>query len=690
MIGSPLIRTDGQYRHKVDTSCSQEAKQAAMQARPKEAPLSLWEFVQKVAPEKDWPKLEGRSEADLLDAIKVYIARREGCDESGEQELAACGNAWRTLLADDHASDGDIKSLAKRCAGAMAVVLLTYSPWEIVEAVYEALRIPFLHVGMRGVTTESLGHRLRDEKTWRRHFRKAHAQAVEHRLTDAGRVMRGREPVVSGLSRAKGRERWRRSREAIEAAQIVSACGETLDLATAVDASVSNPRNRLAELVIRGRGMEAAAQEAGDAAVFLTITNPSRYHPSRSRFLKTDQGRKYYSEPNPNWLAGGKPTPREGNAALLKVFGKLRCVIKNRNWPIYGLRVVEPHADGSPHWHMLVFGPRPLLEAFVTEYETRACKEDAAELEGMTSVQDENGHWKRVPVRQARFKAVWLDNVAADGEGNRYGGPLAYILKYLAKNLTGRKNDGGEIGQDFEIGKGAVEGAELVRIWASLWGIRQFQAFGDASVSVWREARRLRDTPPKDQVLMAVCWAATVNDWHAYRELSKQVYFHLVREAAQGCNRFGEWRGEVVKGFGHEFADATTRTKTWTIDWRAGQRKAAEAQRSAAAQDWLHGHNRPSRQEFVRGVEEEWAMVGLRPVEGQRPDLGFISITVRDEIQADGRPTIFTKEWPCVTDSRPPSMPPPISVIERSKKRRIRARVLAVPPPSRAYKASHV
>ncbi|QDQ29162.1 hypothetical protein FNU76_23970 [Chitinimonas arctica] len=121
----------------------------------------------------------------------------------------------------------------------------------------------------------------------------------------------------------------------------------------------------------------------------------------------------------------------------------------------------------------------------------------------MTSVQDENGHWKRVPVRQARFKAVWLDNVAADGEGKRYGGPLAYILKYLAKNLTGRKNDGGEIGQDFEIGKGAVEGAELVRIWASLWGIRQFQAFGDASVSVWREARRLRDTPPKDQVLMA-------------------------------------------------------------------------------------------------------------------------------------------------------------------------------------------
>ena len=46
----------------------------------------------------------------------------------------------------------------------------------------------------------------------------------------------------------------------------------------AVDASVSNLKNRRAELMARLSGFSKCAKEQGHHAIFLTFTTPSRFH----------------------------------------------------------------------------------------------------------------------------------------------------------------------------------------------------------------------------------------------------------------------------------------------------------------------------------------------------------------------------------------------------------------------------
>ena len=69
------------------------------------------------------------------------------------------------------------------------------------------------------------------------------------------------------------------------------------------------------------------------------------------------------------------------------------------------------------------------------------------------------------------------------------GSAVSYIAKYIAKNIyAGNQKD--ETSDEVE-GLKLDENVQRVRAWANLWGIRQFQFYGNPPISVWRELRKL-------------------------------------------------------------------------------------------------------------------------------------------------------------------------------------------------------
>jgi hypothetical protein len=175
-----------------------------------------------------------------------------------------------------------------------------------------------------------------------------------------------------------------------------------------------------------------------------------------------------------------------------------RSALARRGIGLYGFRIAEPHHDGCPHWHMLVF--------------VRA-------LPGYTTphVKDVAGRAIRVMKRYA-----WRVDRGEPGAFKRRldvkridwskGSAAGYIAKYVAKNIDGvadHKTKEGYVVTTDTAGDYELKPSARVEAWAARWGIRQFQQWGGAPVSVWRELRRVpadmvQEAPPA----MAAAWNA--------------------------------------------------------------------------------------------------------------------------------------------------------------------------------------
>ena len=106
-------------------------------------------------------------------------------------------------------------------------------------------------------------------------------------------------------------------------------------------------------------------QEAKDKnlfPVFMTITLPSEYH--KMKF--NNRTKKLIPNPKYSYI-----TPRESVKVLTKMFAKLRhdrsLKELSRDERIY-FRVNEPHKNGTPHTHVLLFLPKERVERVVTAF----------------------------------------------------------------------------------------------------------------------------------------------------------------------------------------------------------------------------------------------------------------------------------------------------------------------------------
>ena len=246
--------------------------------------------------------------------------------------------------------------------------------------------------------------------------------------------------------------------------------GEIFSLQNLADRSVSNPVVRRAELMVRIRGFEMVANHLGHVGEFYTLTTPSRMHAC----LRTGAA-------NPRHDG---TTTLEAHQYLTHLWALIRAELDRQEIRPYGFRVVEPHHDGTPHWHLLLFMPDKHREA------VRRVMSHYALLDSG----NEPGALKR------RFKVEPIDPAKGSAAG--------YIAKYISKNI-----DGYQLEQDL-YGNDAIQAAERISAWANTWGIRQFQQIGGPSVTVWRQLRKLDKTD--DPELEAIRQSATASDWAAF------------------------------------------------------------------------------------------------------------------------------------------------------------------------------
>ncbi|MCG9106328.1 replication endonuclease [Laribacter hongkongensis] len=396
--------------------------------------------------------------------------------------------------------------------------------WEAVEQMAEQLELPLPEVDDVRVTALGLLHRVTDDRFWLRRVRVASARRREQLERAFGCVHKKSGVYVSHDNMVWSRGRKRRNSDLMAMTRMVSSAGDDVPMEQVVAASVANPAIRRNELMARIAGVERLSQDAGHRAVFLTLTAPSAFH------ARLHSGRR-----NPAWNGSNV---REAQKWLSKQWARVRACFSRKGLGVYGLRIAEPHHDGTPHWHVLVFGPQPQLDDAV-EATLRYWRKDYAE-ELTTEA-----------ARRARALAKPIDPARGSASG--------YVVKYVCKNVDGA----GVLDGDFESGLDAAVSAERVRAWASVWGIRQFQFFGTPSVTLWREARRAREQRT-GTAIDAVIEAADAGQWDLFTKAMESHPAELVKNTT--VNDFGEL-GEKIVGIVDPATGVvlTTHDKVWRM-----------------------------------------------------------------------------------------------------------------------------
>ncbi|MBB1338208.1 replication endonuclease [Pseudoalteromonas sp. SR44-2] len=335
-------------------------------------------------------------------------------------------------------------------------------------------------------------------------------------------------------------------RQFLEMMELQSSNGDVISLIEAVKSGMANPANRRNELMLRIRETEELADEMGYVGVFYTITCPSRFHANSS---------KWHGE-----------SPKDAQNYLTQTWARARSKLNRRGLKYFGVRVVEPHADGCPHWHMMLFMPKNKLQEVNAILRWYFIQEDKTELydyygpvqtrakvvnewvdinthgthiktvekcvsyragtkksELFKTYKQKRREWglkksqgkkAKAPSKFYRTFSPRFDAIKMD---KSKGSAASYIAKYISKNIDGYQLSDHE---DAETGENLQEQANPVLAWASTWNIRQFQFQGSPSVTVYRELRRMpKGKAISDETIEPIRHAADTANWKDYVKL---------------------------------------------------------------------------------------------------------------------------------------------------------------------------
>lgn len=401
--------------------------------------------------------------------------------------------------------------------------------------------------------------RIFDAKWWRLQVRKIQARKIEAVAREIQLVHKDAGIYASNATVGRRKLQKLRNKQSLTNMEAVNDAGDVVSLLDCVKSSVANPVNRRAELMVRIKGFEQCAETAGHVGVFVTLTAPSKYH--RMTRLSYHQ----WSRTVPNKKYKGF-SPRDAQDYFCHIWSQMRAQMWREEIRPYGFRVAEPHHDGTPHWHFLLFiepDQAARMSEIMTDYGLR---EDGQE-------------WG------AQNRRVTVVNIDPEK-----GSAAGYIAKYISKNI-----DGHGIEEDL-YGKDAKDSSERIDAWAAAWGIRQFQQIGGASVTVWRELRRLKiedmtgrfDYSQAEVEQLLDTWtAADSSDWAAYTMLQGGMSVRrdeqFIRSQYQ-ADGFGKYYQPVERLIGvavRSVGEIVTRLTRWTLQRTGTAKKQAERQQRA-------------------------------------------------------------------------------------------------------------
>lgn len=401
--------------------------------------------------------------------------------------------------------------------------------------------------------------RLTSDRWWLRRLKMQRMQWREALLIAIGNVSRNASPYASRQAIRDVKARRQSNLDYLRRCDLEnSLTGERIDLMEKVLGSIANPAIRRMELMNTLAGIEAYAATSSHIGLFITLTTPARFHPTRTL---AGHGKTRF---NHRWDREDF-TPKDGQGYLVKQWSKMRTAFKDHQLQVYGVRVVEPHHDGTPHWHLMLFTPQPQRQQVIDILRRYALQQDTGE----PGAQENRLHCKHL---------------------NR-GGATAYMAKYIAKNLDGYALEGE---RDHETGTPLSETANAVSAWASTWRIPQFHPFGLPSIGAYRECRRIRGhslSQQFDERTEAVRAAADAGDFAGYITAQgganvprSQQWVRVARDDAPTLNSYDERVQKVIGIYAsHLGPDRIYRTRT--LQWRI------VAKNSEAATPWSSANN---------------------------------------------------------------------------------------------------
>lgn len=340
---------------------------------------------------------------------------------------------------------------------------------------------------------------------WRRALCTRVSRAKEHAFLRLGMLGTNLERYASDLSidareyQLRNQEKWMNDTYLV--------AKKSKELATPVSVQekiplinvVQRPEARFAKLYSFVKAMEVLGEESKLSSAMLTITLESEWHPNPSH------GRKSWN---------GK-SPREAHQSFCKRWQAIIRDLHRKNIRLSGLRVVEPHGDACPHYHIWLLY-RPEHEArimlAIMHYFPNRLKVATAALLATGKINHEQVVYENRKAladnspeacsAKARAQVVFSRINPAVSKG------ASYVAKYLMMTLPVNFANNGEKDLNDGVGNSAAKGTSLTRVdsYRSVWGISRGQLFGVAKcLTVWDLLRRMTHAP--ENWVMRGLWA---------------------------------------------------------------------------------------------------------------------------------------------------------------------------------------